>query len=351
MRIAIITPARASSRSGNGTTTGRWARILRQLGHEVHVANRYDGATVDLMIALHAWRSADSIRDFRERYPDRPLIVALSGTDIYDYIDRDPAPTLHSLACADRLVALQDLARRRVPAQFRRKVHVIYQSAHPLHRVDRRATGSFDVAVVAHLRKVKDPFRAAKAARRLPAASRIRVVHLGAAETPRWRAMAEAETKANPRYLWRGDRPRADVRRLLARARAMVLSSLSEGGANVISEAVAAGVPVLASRIDGSVGLLGRDYPGYFAVGDTAALARLLRRIETDPEFLMRLRRAAARRAHLFRPAHEKAAWKKLIAEIMPKSRSAPRRRRRARRSPQLGGLDRHSHAPSLTNM
>ena len=84
------------------------------------------------MIALHAWRSADSIRDFRERYPDRPLIVALSGTDIYDYIDRDPAPTLHSLACADRLVALQDLARRRVPAQFRRKVHVIYQSAPPL---------------------------------------------------------------------------------------------------------------------------------------------------------------------------------------------------------------------------
>jgi glycosyltransferase involved in cell wall biosynthesis len=98
--------------------------------------------------------------------------------------------------------------------------------------------------------------------------------------------MAEAEMKANPRYLWRGDRPRADVRRLLGRARAMVLSSLSEGGANVISEAVAAGVPVLASRIDGSVGLLGRDYPGYFPVGDTGALARLLHRIETDPDFL-----------------------------------------------------------------
>ena len=98
--------------------------------------------------------------------------------------------------------------------------------------------------------------------------------------------------KANPRYLWRGDRPRADVRRLLGRARAVVLSSLSEGGANVISEAVAAGVPVLASRIDGSVGLLGRDYPGYFPVGNTAALARLLHRIETDPDFLTRLHRA-----------------------------------------------------------
>jgi putative glycosyltransferase (TIGR04348 family) len=333
MRIAIITPVRASSRSGNGTTTGRWTRILRQLGHEVHVANRYNGAAADLMIALHAWRSADSIRDFRERYPDRPLIVALSGTDIYDYIDRDPAPTLHSLRCADRLVALQDLARHRVPVQFRRKVRVLHQSAPPPPRARRPATRRFDVAVIGHLRQVKDPLRAAKAARRLPATSRIRIVHLGAAETPRWRAMAQAEMNTNPRYLWRGDRPRADVRRLLGRARAMVLSSLSEGGANVISEAVAAGVPVLASRIDGSVGLLGRDYPGYFPVGDTAALARLLHRIETDPDFLTRLHRAIGRRARLFRPARERAAWKKLIAEIVPKFRSASGRRRRVRRS------------------
>jgi glycosyltransferase involved in cell wall biosynthesis len=98
----------------------------------------------------------------------------------------------------------------------------------------------------------------------------------------------------------------------------MVLSSRSEGGANVISEALAAGVPVLASRIDGSVGLLGRDYPGYFPVGDTAALARLLARIETDAKFLRRLQRAIKRRAYLFRPAREKAAWKKLIGEITP---------------------------------
>jgi glycosyltransferase involved in cell wall biosynthesis len=96
----------------------------------------------------------------------------------------------------------------------------------------------------------------------------------------------------------------------------MVLSSRSEGGANVISEAVVAGVPILASRIEGSVGLLGRDYPGYFPVGNTRALARLLRRIETDARFVGRLRRAIARRASLFHPECEKAAWKKLIAEV-----------------------------------
>ena len=293
----------------------RWRRILRELGHEVRVADAYDGSPTDLMIALHAWRSAESIRRFRALYPDRPLIVALSGTDIYEYIARDPAPVLHSLACADRLLALQDLVRRRVPMRFRSKLRVLHQSAHPL-RPGRKSTRSFDVAVIGHLRHVKDPMRAALAARCLPSSSRMRIVHYGAAENPRWAAAAKAEMARNPRYVWRGDRPRAEVGRLLGRARAMVLSSRSEGGANVISEAVAAKVPILASRIDGSVGLLGRDYPGYFPVGDTAALARLLHRVESDPPYLSRLQRAIARRALLFRPAREKAAWKKLIREL-----------------------------------
>jgi putative glycosyltransferase (TIGR04348 family) len=310
----------------------RWARILRQLGHRVHVADRYNRGAADLMVALHAWRSAESIRVFRELYPDRPLIVGLSGTDIYDYIDRDPEPTLRSLAYADRLVALQELARERVPARFRHKVRIVHQSAVPLRRARLRRTESFDVAVIGHLREVKDPFRAAEAARRLPRSSRIRIVHLGAAETPRWAAAAKAEMAGNPRYIWRGDRPRADVRRLLGRARALVLSSLSEGGANVVSEAIAAGVPVLATRIAGSVGLLGRDYPGYFPVGHTEALVQLLDRIENDAAFLNRLTRAIARRAYLFRPAREKAEWKKLIAEIVPKSPAARRASRRTRR-------------------
>jgi len=293
----------------------RWRRILRELGHEVRVADAYDGSPTDLMIALHAWRSAESIHRFRALYPDRPLIVALSGTDIYEYIARDPAPVLHSLACADRLLALQDLVRRRVPMRFRSKLRVLHQSAPPLSP-GRKSMRSFDVAVIGHLRPVKDPMRAALAARRLPASSRMRIVHYGAAENPRWAAAAKAEMARNPRYVWRSDRPRAEVRRLLGRARVMVLSSRSEGGANVISEAVAANVPILASRIDGSVGLLGRDYPGYFPIGDTVALARLLHRVESEPRYLSRLQHAIARRAPLFRPAREKAAWKKLIREL-----------------------------------
>jgi putative glycosyltransferase (TIGR04348 family) len=315
MNIVIITPARPSSRSGNRTTALRWAKIFRRLGHRARLATEYDGGSADLMVALHAWRSAGAARRFRAEHPDRPLVVGLSGTDLYEYIDRDPRRTLPSLEAADRLVALQDLARQRLPRRFRGKLRVIHQSAPPLRRT-RPSTRCFEVAVIAHLRKVKDPLRAAQAARLLPAASRLRIVHVGGAHDGQWAARARAEMKANPRYRWRGEVSGAEVRRLLGRARALVLSSRSEGGANVVSEAVAAGVPVLASHIDGSVGLLGRDYPGYFPVGDTGALARLLHRIETEPKFLARLRKAVARRRDLFRPQRELAAWKALLAEL-----------------------------------
>jgi putative glycosyltransferase (TIGR04348 family) len=317
MNIILITPARPQSRSGNRTTALRWARILRELGHRVHVTSEYQGSSAELMIALHAWRSAKAIQAFRELYADRPLIVALAGTDIYDYIDRDPERTFRSLELADRLVGLQELARQRLPRRYHCKFRVILQSALPIQRRTSGRSRTFDIAVIGRLREVKDPLRAARATRLLPANSGIRIIHLGGAETKRWADAAKTEMRANPRYIWRGEKPRADVRRLLGRAQALVLSSLSEGGANVISEAVAAGVPVIASRIDGSVALLGSDYPGYFPVGDTAALARLLQQIEADSVFFADLHGAVARRAHLFAPLREKDAWNSLLTELM----------------------------------
>ena len=95
-------------------------------------------------------------------------------------------------------------------------------------------------------------------------------------------------------------------------SRLLVLSSRLEGGANVISEAVVAGVPVIASRIAGSTGLLGRTYPGLFPVGGTAGLRRLLLRAERDGRFLRRLRAHCRRLRPLFTPSRERAAWRRL---------------------------------------
>jgi putative glycosyltransferase (TIGR04348 family) len=316
MKIVLITPPGPTSRTGNHITASRWARILRRLGHRVRLAADYDGRPADLMVAIHAWRSAGSIERFKAGHPTQPVVVLLSGTDIYHDIASDPVPTLRSMELADRLVALNDLAWRVVPKRLRARLSVIHQPAVPLPRPRRPDQRAVVVSVIGHLRDVKDPLRAAEAARRLPAESRVRIEQVGRAYTPEWADRARAEMETNPRYLWRGDVSVAAVRRLLARSHAMVISSSSEGGANVVSEAVVAGVPVLASRMDGNVGLLGGDYPGYFPVGDTAALARLLGRLEREPRFVKRLRRALARRVALFRPSREIAAWRRLLAEL-----------------------------------
>src|SRR6516225_7461627 len=319
MDISLITPPGSSTRTGNAVAALRWARILRSLGHRVTIATDYEDEPADAMVAIHAWRSAEAVRRFKTHYPERPLIIQLSGTDIYHYINEDPGPTLRSMELADRLVALNSLAWRVVPKKFRNKLRVIFQSA-PKPSVHRQPSRRrVEVSVIGHLRDVKDPFRTAEAARLLPTTSRIRIVHIGRAYSAEWAAKATSEMAANPRYLWRDDVPRAVVQRLLQRSHAMVLSSLSEGGANVISEAIVAGVPILASRMDGNVGLLGADYPAYFPVGDTRALARLMRRIEVDRRLVVTLRRAIARREPLFRPEREVAAWRELLASLEPR--------------------------------
>jgi glycosyltransferase involved in cell wall biosynthesis len=209
-----------------------------------------------------------------------------------------------------------------VPREHRGKLAVIHQSALPLRRRPplRRV---FEVLVIGHLRDEKDPLRAAEAARLLPSQSQIRVVQLGAAYEERWADQARRQMALNPRYQWRGEVPGHAVRRALARAPLLVLSSVMEGGANVISEAVVAGVPILASAIPGSIGLLGPDYPVYFPVGDSGALARLMLRVEQEPAFRAVLGRHCAARALLFAPERECEAWRRLLARLAPSRRAA----------------------------
>ena len=321
MRISLITPAARMSRAGNRTTAMRWARILGELGHRVDVSTTYpethpDDADVDLMLALHAWRSAASIARFKTRYPDRPLIVALTGTDLYHYLAADPEPTLRSLDLADCLIGLHDGVPAALPARHRGKVAVVYQSATARAHRWPISDDAFEILVVAHLRSVKDPLCAARAARRLPAQSRIRIVHLGGARDQIWADRAREEMAHNPRYQWLGDQPSSLVRRWLTRARVMVLSSQQEGGANVVSEAVVAGLPILATDIPGTRGLLGPEHPGYFPVGDDAALAALLRRAEEEPRFLEHLHAFGAERATLFTPAREREALHRIVSRL-----------------------------------
>ncbi len=315
MRILIVTPVPPTSRQGNRVTATRWMRLLRELGHSVTITQQFARQRCDLLIALHARRSAGSIRKFHDQRPQSPLIVALTGTDLYHDIHHSDA-AVHSLKLATCLVMLQSDGIHSLPPAVRSKSRVIYQSVRPMKKYPLPIAKHWEVAVVGHLRPVKDPFRAAMAARRLPASSRIRIVQIGAALSPSMKRRARKEMAVNARYVWLGEVPHWKAQQRLARSRLMVLTSKLEGGANVVGEALAASVPVLSSRISGSIGILGAQYPGYFGVGDTRGLTELMCRAESDAQFYERLRDWCMDLAPLVEPGRERQSWCDLLREL-----------------------------------
>jgi len=192
---------------------------------------------------------------------------------------------------------------------------VIYQSAPDIARLP-SPPHSFEVLVIGHLRTEKDPFRAALATAYLPEHSQIQVTHLGSALSEEMAETAELAQNKLPRWHWAGEVPHKTVLKRLARAQLMVISSVMEGGANVICEALAADVPVLASHMPGNIGMLGEDYPGYFPVGDERRLAKLLSMAETDPDFYADLLSHARARRGLMRPEQEASRLRQAVAEF-----------------------------------
>jgi putative glycosyltransferase (TIGR04348 family) len=317
MRIGIITPAPPRSTHGNRITALRWAGILKRLGHRVTISQEYEGQRYDLLLALHARRSHAAIKRFNSEHPNSPVIVALTGTDLYRDIRKNKLAH-NSLDIATRIVALQPKALEELKPRWRDKTCIIYQSA---KRVSGNtsppfAKNSFAVCVIGHLRAVKDPFRTAMAARLLPPSSRIRILQIGRALTAAMEKRARAEVERNDRYQWLGEQSRSRTLRILSQCHVCVISSRLEGGANIMSEAIVASVPILASRVAGNVGILGRDYPGLFAAGDSKQLAHLLLRAERDAKFLGELKSRVEKLSTVFDPAQEEKAWANLIGDL-----------------------------------
>ena len=325
LNILIVTPAPAGSTTGNRITAMRWGKFLRELGHRVTIATEYDGKDHDLLVALHAVKSGDAIQAFRATLLGRPIAVMVTGTDLYVSAPAG-APILGALELANAIVVLQARTLHDLPEHFRSKARVIHQSVEPPKRgqapfrktTAKRSQTPFDICVLAHLRAVKDPLRAAIASRRLPETSRIRVRNAGAIIDHELDKALARESEHNPRFEYLGELSHSKARTLLAKSRLLVVSSFQEGGPNVIGEAAVLGVPVLATRVNGNVGLLGDDYAGYFTPGDEAGLAALMLRAETDGKFYAKLEKQIRAKAPMFEPAREKAAIQALVEELVP---------------------------------
>lgn len=266
------------------------------------------------MVALHARRSADSIARFRKAHPTRPLALVLTGTDLYGNLASDAAAQ-HSLQCASHIVVLQQEAIYMLSPANQARARVIVQSAPRVSCVE-PAAYPCDFVAVGHLRSEKDPLTLMLAARHLQGTG-IRIIHIGNALDAALGAQARQTMEDCPDYRWLGGLPQSVARQWMACARALVHMSRLEGGANVVIEAVRAQVPVLASRIDGNVGLLGRGYDGYFEMGNASALAALMRRAHEDPSFVSRLQGQCAGRESLFDTAAEATAVKRLLGDML----------------------------------
>jgi putative glycosyltransferase (TIGR04348 family) len=308
--IVVASPALAAANNGNWQTASRWARMLASDFH-AHIVPIWQGEDCAALIALHARRSAASVAAFAQAHPTRPLVVVLTGTDLYRDI-RSDAAAQRSLALATHLVTLQGEGPAELPPALRAKCHVIYQSARRLVAAAKPRTW-LRVLQVAHLRDEKDPLSFLRAAERLAARADIRFEHIGDGLDPALAAAARDMQARCPRYRWRGALPHAPTRQRIKQAHLLVNSSRMEGGAHVVLEAVQSGTAVLASRIAGNVGMLGSDYAGYFELGDDAALAALVERARDDAAFLARLQAQTAERAPLFEPDAERQSLLHLL--------------------------------------
>ena len=314
--VVIVSPAVAAANNGNWQTAWRWSRLLGA-GFRTRIVKDWQAgqdADAVAMLALHARRSAASIQAWARAHPERGLAVVLTGTDLYRDIQTDPAAQ-RSLALAQRLVVLQERGPDALPEVFRGKTRVIFQSTtrrQPLAKSSRHLRA----LMVGHLREEKSPQTLFEAARLLQSRPDIRIDHIGAALDPALGALARQTAAQCPNYRWLGGLAHEATRRRIQRAHVLVHASRMEGGAHVLMEAVCSGTPVLASRVDGNVGMLGVDYQGYFEWGDSAALTRLLLRCREDASFFSGLRAQCRLRAPLFQPEAERAALFHLLTEL-----------------------------------
>jgi putative glycosyltransferase (TIGR04348 family) len=326
LSVGIVTPAWSDANNGNWQTARRWARML-SAHYQVQLLRQWPDNNIpqapNVLIALHARRCAASIAAWAHQYPARPLLVALTGTDLYRDIEHDPSAQ-QSLALAHRLIVLQEAGPQQLPVAHQHKCSVVFQSS-TTRKPLAKTLKHLNVVVVGHLRNEKSPQTVFEIAQALSADDGIRITHLGAALDPALGEAAKATAQHHPHYRWLGPVTHAQARQHIQRAHVLLHPSRMEGGAHVIMEAITSGTVVLASRIPGNIGMLGAHYSGFFPWGDAAEACHLLHQcrqslgmdFNTPHNLMAQLTAQCQQRAYLFAPATEAAALQALVANAL----------------------------------
>ena len=321
-QVVIVSPALSDANNGNWQTARRW-QLMLQAKYAVRIVKAWPDEHAqddEVMLALHARRSAPAIQAWAKQHGSTQqgspgLAVVLTGTDLYRDIHEDTSAQ-PSLQLARQLVVLQPLGVDVLPTNLKARTRVIIQSTRS-RQAQVKTQRYLRALMVGHLRAEKDPKTLMACAQLLSKDELILIDHIGAPLDEALGQAARATMQACGHYRWLGALPHEATRKRIAAAHVLVHASRMEGGAHVVMEAVCSGTPVIATRIDGNVGMLGADYDGYFEVGDVKGLATCLRRAAHEPGFLEHLRQQCALRATLFAPQAEQSALLDLVNDLI----------------------------------
>ncbi len=260
----------------------------------------------------------------RER---RPHLACLVGNDANKYFFSPEKVGLCRAALdnADRLVFLAqdmlDLADGLAPVRDKSRVAYNSVEAPEARWPGPRAARPFTVGAAGIFKHAKGLPYLLKAAAALSRGGDIRLELAGETrpeEAPIRDALLD-RLALRDIVDFRGVVPHQDMPAWLCGLDAFALPSLSEGCPNALMEAMAAGLPCVASRV-GACGELIEDETSGLLVprGDSAALAQALDRIRRDPAFAQALGDAAAARMALFSARRERDEWEAALRELVP---------------------------------
>lgn len=312
MQVVISSPYAIDSLHGNTVSAMRIAGILEESGHVVEVIESGDSIADDsgALIALHARKSHVSVVAMKRQSSESKVILYLTGTDLYEDIPNGCPQAIESLELADTIVVSQEASFQSVPEAYQGKTRVVYNSIilPHLEPVDREV----DLFVIAsHLRSVKQPFFVVEALKLLEEDVRVKLmgaeIDIGNAE------LATKLSSDDSRFEWLGEQTYEQTLTWMRRSMATINTSLSEGGANSVGESIALGRPVLASRIEGNIGMLGAEYDGYFDSDSPAALAELMKRICNDDSYLKHLEQQVLKQSAKYSRVNEAKGWLALL--------------------------------------
>ena len=282
-------------------------------GHQATAMHTDTPPAADAQISLHALKTAAASAYFATHRSGR-LFIRLTGTDINGGFTKNPALSQRTIDLADKLVVTHPACLPQIPDHWRSKTVVIYPSVTmpELATISNPTSPLF--TCIGHLRPVKAPHLIYAAIQKIPQA-KLMAASIGNAYDTTDGQQARLNTRQDTRYHWHTDCDRGTALAWMKASLATINSSISEGGANTVMEAIQLRVPVLATDIPGNRGFLGDDYDGYFETGQSDQLADLMRRCLEAPEFVERLKIQLDRQRPLFSAQRESEQLSKLVSE------------------------------------